>query len=155
MVTPSASRRGLKITLSNAFIVSAYPHVLPGRAHISSMPTQEIRDEASGKLKVGLDNQLERVYIPRPTYWMIYIAVNQQVTMRANYLYSQLMTNQGQSATATLGCELRVLSGPGRERTPRSATLTCSRVFSMHCAQSFCPDWVHTRPAGNREVYMI
>jgi hypothetical protein len=82
---------------------------------------------------------------------MICIAINQQVTMRAPYLRSQLMTSQGQSCNGSVG--LRV-SGAGLTWEGADPEVCGTHVFDA-CAQSFCTDGLYKPPAGNREVYMI
>jgi hypothetical protein len=86
---------------------------------------------------------------------MMDIAINQQVTMKANYLRSQLMTSQGQPWNCNAGLQISDVELPRKGAQPEICN---AHVFSgvlYAYAQSFCADWVHKRPAGNREVYMI
>ena len=78
-------------------------------------------------------------------------AANQQVTMIAIYLRSQLMTSQGQACNCSVGWQV---SGAGLTWEGADPQICGTHAFDA-CAQSFCTDGVYKRPAGNREVYMI
>jgi hypothetical protein len=101
--------------------------------------------------RVGLDNLPEGAYIQRPLYWMMGIAVNQQVTMMATYLRSQSMTGRGQACNCSVGGRV---SGAGLTWKGANPEICGAHVFDA-CAQSFCTAGVCKHPAGNREVYMI
>lgn len=85
---------------------------------------------------------------------MIYIAVNQQVTMRANYLHSPLMTSQGPSCNCNVGLRSSGAELPWKGVKPEICNAYAFLRVLSACTQSFCTDWVHKRPAGNREVYI-
>jgi hypothetical protein len=139
--------------VSNAFIVPAHPGVLP----LWMSPYlfgAHIKDK--GRIfrpahALGLTIFQRGHIFSGQSFWMMGTAVNQQVTMIATYLRSQLMTSQGQACNCRVGWRV---SGAGLTWKGAKPEICGAHVFDA-CAQSFCTDGLYKHPAGNREVYMI
>ncbi len=61
---------------------------------------------------------------------MMYIAINQQVTMKANYLRSQLMTSQGQSCNCNAGLRISGAGLPWKGATSAFSFLGLLRRYA-------------------------